>query len=363
MPTDPERKPRILLMGCGAVGGVLAGGLIRAGHDLTIVTHNAAITQALHTEGLHLATPAGRLTVPAETLVGKDHDRVAHTDLVTVDGPFDIALLAMKATGLEQALQSVVALLRPGGYVVTLQNGIVEEGVAGIVGRERVIGALVGWGATMTTPGIYEMTSRGDTVIGELDGAATERVRALKQILEAATPTTISANIYGALWSKLAINCAITTLGATTGQLLGQMLRRANVRRLALAIVSEVIDVADANRVALEPVAGTLDVHRLYLSPEQRTGGFTPGLLLKHTIMGMVGLKFRRLKASMLQSLERGRRPEIDFLNGYVVARGREAGVPTPVNAALVAMVNEIAAGTREIAPENLQALMPLVGR
>ena len=111
-------------MGCGAVGGVLAGDAAR--WSRRYVVNHACHTQALHADGLHLTTPAGRLTVPAERLVGTGAlgSRVIHTDLVTVDGPFDIVLLAMKATGVEQATRAVGPLLAADGYAVTLQNGI-----------------------------------------------------------------------------------------------------------------------------------------------------------------------------------------------------------------------------------------------
>jgi 2-dehydropantoate 2-reductase len=135
------------------------------------------------------------------------------------------------------------------------------------------------------------------------------------------------------------------------------MLRRRDVRRLALAVISEVVDVARACGVTLEPVAGTLDLQRLYLPPARRRGGLAPDLLVKHTIMLAVGLKFRRLKSSMLQSLERGRYPEIDFMNGYVADRAGQAGLAAPLNTALAAMVREIAGGTRPITPANLAAL------
>lgn len=339
--------PRLLLMGCGAVGGVLAGGLLRAGQDLALVTHNKEITRAINTAGLQVSTPEGAWTVPA----------VAHTRLEEVEGTFDAACLAMKATGVAQAAQEVAGRLSAGGYAVTLQNGVVEDRVAAILGRERVVGALVGWGATMHAPGVYEMTSRGEMVIGELDGQRTPRVQRLKAVLDAAAPTTVSANIYGVLWSKLAINCATSAPGAVSGQLLGEILRRGDARRLGLAIISEVIDVAQALGVTLEPVGGTLDLERLYLPPARRNGGFGPDLVAKHAIMLLVGLRFRKLKSSMLQSLERGRQPEIDTKNGYVVEKGQEMGIATPVNSALVAMVREIAAGKRPIIPENLTEL------
>jgi 2-dehydropantoate 2-reductase len=214
----------------------------------------------------------------------------------------------------------------------------------------------------MHGPGIYEMTSRGELIIGELDGRQTPRVEGVKATLDAAAPTTISTNIYGVLWSKLAINCTITTLGAVTGQLLGEMLQRGPVRRLGLAIVSEAVDVAQSHGIRLEPVGGTLDIHRLYLPPDRRAGGMGIDVLTRHAIMFIVGLKFRRLKSSMLQSLERGRRSEIDFMNGYVVEKGRETSVPTPINAALTAMVREIEAGDRRISPRNLGDLIPAEG-
>jgi 2-dehydropantoate 2-reductase len=340
-------------MGCGAVGGVVAGGLLRAGHDLTVVTHNDEIATAINTDGLRVTTPEGAWTVPA----------AAHAHLDDAAGSFDAACLAMKATGVEEAARALAPRLAAEGYAVTLQNGVVEDRVAGILGRERVVGALVGWGATMHAPGVYEMTSRGEMVVGELDGRVTPRVQALKALLDAAAPTTVSTNIYGVLWSKLAINCVITALGAASGQLLGQMLGRAGVRRLGLAMIGETIDVARASGIRLEPVGGTLDLERLYLLPGRRAGGLGLDLVGKHAIMLLVGLRFRKLKSSMLQSLERGRRPEIDFMNGYVVARGREAGVPTPVNAALAAMVREIEAGVRPITPDNLAELAVHVGQ
>jgi 2-dehydropantoate 2-reductase len=186
----------------------------------------------------------------------------------------------------------------------------------------------------------------------------TPRVQQLKATLDAVSPTAVSTNIYGVLWSKLAINCVVTTLGAVTGQLLGTMLKRRSIRRIALATISEVADVAEAHGIAMEPVGGTLDIHRLYLSPARRVGGFGLDLLSRHAIMLAVGIKFRRLKSSMLQSIERGRRAEIDFINGYVVERGQEKDVPTPVNAALAALVREIEAGTRSISPHNLDGLL-----
>ena len=294
-----DERQRLLLMGCGGIGGVIAGGLLRAGYDVTIVTHNERISHAINTYGLRITAPEGQQTLTT----------TAHTHLDELGGSFDTAFLAMKGTDVEQAAREVEGYLSPEGCVVTLQNGVVEDRVAEILGRDRVIGALVGWGATMHAPGVYEMTSHGEMAVGELDSQVTPRVRQLKTTLDTVAPTTASANIYGLLWSKLAINSAITPTGAVSGQLLGEMLRQGALRQLALSIISEVADVAEAHDISMEPVGGTLDIKRLYLPPERRAGGFALDLIPKHAIMLVVGLKYRRLKSSMLQSIERAAGP------------------------------------------------------
>jgi 2-dehydropantoate 2-reductase len=350
MHTTIHAESRLLQLGCGSVGGVIAGGLLRSGVDLTIVTKNDQITQAINTGGLRVNPPEGEWTVPAHV----------YTHLEDVPGTFDSVLLAMKATDVEDAARDVSSHLSPDGYVVTLQNGVVEDRIGEILGRERVIGALVGWGATMGSPGIYEMTSSGEIVVGELDGRKTERTQNLCSTLEKATSTRLSDNIYGVLWSKLAINCTITTLGAVTGQLLGDMLKRWSIRRLALIITSEVTDVAQDQGVSMEPIGGTLEIERLYLSPTRRAKDMGWDILTRQMIMFIVGMKYRRLKSSMLQSLERGRRAEIDFMNGYVVEQGRSHGIATPMNLALTEMVREIERGERAIHPDNLKELIHL---
>ena len=176
MESPVSETERVLLRGCGAVGGVIAAGLLQAGHEVAIVAHNDQISGAINAEGLQVTAPEGQWTVPT----------TAHTHLDDVQGPFDAVYLAMKGTEVEQAARDVAGYLSPEGYVVTLQNGVVEDRVGDILGRERVVGALVGWGATMHTPGVYEMASRGELVVGELDGRLTPRVEHLKATLDAA---------------------------------------------------------------------------------------------------------------------------------------------------------------------------------
>lgn len=338
---------RILIEGVGGIGGVVAARMIAAGYTPVLVTQNPAITEAIQRDGLRLTTPEGSHHVTA----------TVYTTLadVPVDARFEAAYLIMKANSVLDAARETLPLLKPDGYVVTFQNGIVEDAVAQIVGIERVIGATIGWGGTMHSPGVYEKTSLGGTHIGELHGRSTERVKRLAAALAHSAPVTISANMPGVLWSKLALNCAITTLGAVIGETIAGTLGDPRLRRLCLRAYAEVVDAAEAQGIVLERIAANPKL--LYLSPG--AGGLQA--LVKDWLVRYVGRKYGRVKASMLQSLERGRKTEIDFLNGYVVERGAEVGVATPVNAALTRLIKEIEAGGCKITRENSSLLLKMV--
>jgi len=339
---------RILIEGIGGIGGVIAARMIQAGYDPALVTNNPQITEAINSAGLRITTPEGQAVVQAKAYT-------ALSDLPT-DQRFDAAYLLMKANSVIEAAQQTIPLLTADGYVVTFQNGIVEDAVGAAVGIQKVVSGIIGWGGTMNAPGIYEKTTPGETHIGELDGRLSSRVNNLAKAIGTATPVIVSQNMRGVLWSKLAINCTITTIGALTGDTLGVMLQDARVRRLFMRTYSEVINTADALNIRLERIAAN---PRLLYVP-QNANAITQ--FIKDVLVQMVGRRYGKMKASMLQSLERGRKTEINFLNGYVVEQAQRVGVATPVNAALVQMVKEIEAGTRTIDRKNINDLLREVG-
>lgn len=197
----------------------------------------------------------------------------------------------------------------------------------------------------MVEPGLYDRTSPGGFVLGRVDGAEDPRLNDLARVLEAVGPTTVTSNLAGARWSKLAINCAISSLGTIGGDRLGPLIRHRHIRRLCLEIMTEVVQVARASGVRLEKVSGTLDLDWIALSDSERHIAGSPGLVAKHTLLLAVGARFRRMRSSMLAAIERGRPPAVDFLNGEVATRGDKLGVPTPINKAIREQVLEIARG------------------
>ena len=327
---------RIAVIGCGGIGGVLAATLTRAGADVTPVVGNPRIAAALVEHGYRV-----------RELDGTEWSQpCAHAPLIhasEADAPFDLVFVATQSTTLEAALTDARGKLADGAAVVTCQNGLPEERAAAIVG-ERVIGCVVGWGASMIEPGFYKRTSKGVLTFGKPTPGAPDPAP-IARLTETASPSVVVDDLAGVRWSKLAINCVTTTLGAIGGVPLGKLLSHRPIRRIALEVFAEVAAVAQAAGVKVQPVGGTLDIDKIAISDAERGLSFgSPSLAYKHSVLLAVGFKYRRLRSSMLYALERGRPPEIDFLNGEIVRRGAALGVPTPVSAALVEAVRAIEA-------------------
>jgi 2-dehydropantoate 2-reductase len=276
------------------------------------------------------------------------------------EGKYDLCILATQPPNVEDAAKTALPHLTPDARVVVLQNGLCEERVATIVGADRVIGAIIAWGASMPEPGRYERTAAGGFQLGRLDGSADDDLRRVAELLEAIGPVTVTENLRGARWSKLALNCAVSALGTIAGERLGPLVRVRRYRRLALELMTEAVAVAHAEGVKLEKVAGTLDLDWIALTDADRAARASASLTAKHALLVAVGLRYRRMRSSMLAAIERGRTPAIDFLNGEVVTRGRSRDVPTPANARIVASVWEIANGRQRSSREVLDRVCAL---
>jgi 2-dehydropantoate 2-reductase len=343
----------VAVIGCGAIGGVLAANLARAGVRVTPITGNPSIALALTERGFRVREMDGTEWAQAPTATPLVH---------ATDGddrrPFDLVFCAVQSTRLESALESIKPRLAKDALVVVCQNGLPEDRAARVLGPGRAIGCVVVWAASMIEPGLYVRTSVGYSALGRFDGGAShERLAEAARVLEAAAPVKLPENYVGTRWSKLAINCVTTTIGAAGGGSLGALMKYRVARRLAMEVFSEVAAVARAEGVRPEKVGG-VNLQRVSLTDEERATRIgSPSLLLKHGLLLAVGIKYRRLRSSMLYALERGRPPEVDFLNGEVVRRGDALGVPVPVNRALVEKIREIAAGKAKPGLANLNEL------
>jgi len=331
-------------MGAGGIGGIVAATLTEVGCAVTAVSTNAGIRAAVERDGFRV--------------VDEGEERVVRGEIAPAPaGRYDLCVLATQPPNVEEAARTALPYLADDGRVVVLQNGLCEERVAAIVGEERVIGAIVAWGASMPEPGRYERTAAGGFQVGRLAGAPDADVRRVAELLEAIGPVALTANLRGARWSKLALNCAVSALGTIAGERLGPIVRVRRYRRLALEIMTEVVEVARAEGATLEKVAGTLDLEWIALTDADRAASASMSLTAKHALLLAVGLRYRRMRSSMLAAIERGRTPAIDFLNGEVVTRGEKRGVPVRINRRIVETVWAIARGELRSSRELLDRL------
>ena len=339
-----QSQPKILVMGAGGIGGIVAATLTELGAAVTAVSTNPAIRAAVDAGGFRVVDDGEERAI---------RGRVA----AAPEGRYDLCLLATQPPNVEEAARTALPHLDDAAAVVVLQNGLCEDRVAAIVGEARVIGAIVAWGASMPEPGRYERTASGGFTIGRMSGVVDDELRRVGELLEAIGPVVTTTNLHGARWSKLALNCAVSALGTIAGERLGPLVRQRRYRRLALELMSEAVAVARAEGVRLEKVAGTLDLDWIALTDDDRAARMSASLTAKHALILAVGLRYRRMRSSMLAAIERGRTPAVDFLNGEVTTRGKAAGVATPWNAKIVETIWRITKQQQTSSRETLDAL------
>ena len=335
---------RVWCVGAGAIGGVVAARLARAGAAPLVLDTNAEHVGRLRDPGLRV-DEAG-----ATTWTRLDASLPAEAEATLAAG-CDVVLLAVRSQMTEPALAPLVAWLAPGTDVVSLQNGLNEERIAALVGFDRTVGCVVGFGATWLAPGAVEVTSSGELVLGRLDGSVDARLERERDLLAGAFPTRTSENIGGALWGKMLVN-SVTVLGALGGLLLGDLV--AWSARVLAHIIAEGVDVATADGVRLEDLLGLVPPGPI----ARREAGWCETL---ERALAAVGRHFAQVKSVTWRDLELGRPTELAAVTGESVRRGERHGVPTPLNAAAYRMLCEIEAGSRSIGRENLERLAAIV--
>jgi 2-dehydropantoate 2-reductase len=318
----------VLVVGAGAIGGVTAAKMTGEVRRVAVLDANEEHVERMREPGLLLDDLGGERRVRIE----------AHADPDGLDGPFDLALITLKAPYLESALGPLLER----GLVetfVSLGNGLVQERIAGIVGEEQLIWGTVEWGATNLGPGHLAQTTRGHFVVGEPDGSVRERTRLLAGALGAVDEVRVTENIRGQIWSKLLVNSAFSGLGAVSGLLYRDVVDDPDGREVALAVWREGYDVGQAQNLELEDVLGVPAESLVVRGPEDRERADEA----LEVAMQQAGAT----KASMLQDLERGVKTEVDVINGGVVEKGREHGVQTPLNSRVVELVHAMEKGAR----------------
>jgi 2-dehydropantoate 2-reductase len=278
-----------------------------------------------------------------------DVDRVAPLPDYTGQS-FDVVLLATKAQAAIELAPKLVPLLAPGGTLLPIQNGGVPQLLADRVGEEYVLGGLSNLGATMIAHGVYEQGNAGHILIGELRGGDSERTTAVKQWLAQGINVRTTRNLRGSMWSKLLINCSVTTIGAILGCTMREYVQLPLGQDVFEKTYSEALKVA----LALGEQPETMLVEPI--PPSRTESGDT-----SHAYDGWLQQildSYGGIKPSMLQDFERGRSTEVDFINGYVVGLGKQVGMKVVFNEAIVAIVKAITRGDSRPSADHLSAIL-----
>jgi 2-dehydropantoate 2-reductase len=330
---------KFLVIGAGAVGGITAALLKKRGLDVEIVCKYDDYATLISGEGLVVSGVCGefRIKIPA------------YSSISGVKEKKDIILLATKATDLEEVARLIDPVLKETGFLISMQNGICEDAIADITGKNRLIGCVTGWGATMKAKGELEMTSVGDFIIGYPDKKSDPFLSEVADALSSVVTVKITDNISGHKYSKLIINSCITSLGAICGLYLGKMLMIRKVRKIFIEIIRESVAVAGKMNINIEVFGGRLDFKKFI------EGDGLLSDLRRNMILIFIGYKYRRLKSSSLQSLERGKPTEVEFLNGYIARQAISYGVEAPVNNYIVNIIHQIEQGMRDITVSNFE--------
>jgi 2-dehydropantoate 2-reductase len=299
-------------------------------------------------KGLRLSGTCGEHLIPVRAL--QIHEAQG------VGTPFDAVFIAVKSYDTEWATHLGIAYLKPDGVVVDFQNGVNDDRVAAVAGRERCLGCVITIGAGMYEPGHAMRTDSGliGFKIGEHDGSDSARAREMARILNDVAPAKVTTNLWGERWSKLTVNCMANPLAGLSGLGSAEVRSQPAPRRIGIHIAAEVIQVGRAAGHEVEPIYG--------IAAQRFVDGVAGrGFEAVEVDMAASAKFLSGGRPSLLQDVLKGRRTEIDYLNGYVCEQGRKLGVKTPVNDAVVDVIHRHGVGTLRPDPKNLEPLLAVL--
>jgi 2-dehydropantoate 2-reductase len=293
-----------MVMGAGAIGSLIGGLMTNAGHNVAFVGREWQVKE-IRENGLHISGLEDFCVYPE-----------AYTE------PIEADLIFMTVKSYDTEVAARVLRMKEESVVLSLQNGIGnEEKIGRIVGIKHVLGGVTSQGALLLGPGRVKHTGSGKTIIGELDGKITEKIKEIKEILDRSKiETKITTEIKRELWNKLIINVGINAITAITGLENGYICKMRNLRELSRRCVREVLKVAEKAGIDTNVrEEGVLNVAKLTA----------------------------KNRSSMLQDLDRGKKTEINEINGVVVDLGERYGVKCEVNETLLRLVEAMEAAKR----------------
>ncbi|MEK7877193.1 MAG: 2-dehydropantoate 2-reductase N-terminal domain-containing protein, partial [Pseudomonadota bacterium] len=320
--------------------------LTHAGYDITIIDQWPAQVEALKSTGLHIQMPDGDVQVAV---------RAYHLcDLASVNLQFDIVFLAVKSNDHRWMAEFIKPYLKESGALVPTQNGMNDDSIASIVGRGRILGCAMELSAEIFTPGLVKRnTTRKSTwfAVGELDGSYTPRVREIESILSHVGRCDVTNNIYGAKWTKLIANTMTMGPFGLLGLGNSEAAALPGMFDISVKLGKESLAVGTALGYRIEPVFG--------LRADEFAGSSDENLVTAmKTLLGHIS----RGRTAPIHDHIKGRKSEMEFISGVVLKKGKELGIPTPCNDAVVEIDRQINTGQIKMDRSNFELLKIKIG-
>lgn len=325
---------KIAVLATGGVGSVLGGMLTRAGHNVTMIDQWPAHVEAMKANGIRIGMGG---FYEDDKLQNLDADyrvkvRAIHlVDVVSLREKFDIVFLTSKSYDSRWLSQFIKPFLSDDGYVVSVQNSFNVEWVAPIVGEDRTIGCILNAGGWLMEPGLVWRTKPPEFPdvynVGELNGEITPRINDLAELMSTASKTKVHTNIKGVIWAKLTHNTMTGPITGLTDKRTAEVWEHPKTQPIVAYLGSEAIAVGKALGHKIEPIF-QLTTEDFMQDPME----IAKKIAWASTIGVAIGYP-----TMVRQDIMRGRPSEVsEYLNGLIVKKGREAGVPTPMNEAIL---------------------------
>jgi len=295
---------KILVMGAGAVGAYFGARLSAAGEDVVLCARGEHL-RAIREHGLDIASIRGDLKI-----------EITATDTPRDFAPYELILFCVKAYDTGAAARAIEGCLKPGGAILTIQNGVENEAkLAASFGREAVMGGNARVGVETIAPGKIAHLSTGQIDFGELDGGESQRASAIAEVFQrAGILGEFSRDIMTLRWDKLVWNGAMNTVATLTRRRVGEILDDPESMKLLRTLMKEIVDVARAEGAQI-----SYDRIDAYIAHSQKN--------------------LRALKTSTQQDLERGKALEYEALSGAVVRAARRHNISVPANETIYALM------------------------
>lgn len=342
-------------IGVGAIAGTLAGFMAKEGNDVLMIDEWKAHVASMNEKGLILDGTVGDHLVPVKAI---------HTDdIPNIKDKFDMIIVGVKSYDTQKAVTAMLPFMKKDTWVVSPQNSINETQIAPLIGAHRTIGCI-----TTISAGMYEpahITRTGSVsqslqeepvcfTVGEMNGDITDRVKFIAELFTPAGKTLVTDDLWGQRWSKMVTNCMVNATAGMTGLMSHEVRADKETRKQILHLGIETIKVGRALGYNVKPPMGDFSLEQMEMGASLE-GNEELDRILQGTPPDMPG------RPSLAQDVMKGRKTEIDYLNGMVSEKGKEIGIDTPYSDAVTQVLKGVESGEFGVGIDNIQKVSNIV--